>query len=210
MTPHDEAVCAFYCMTARHGGWLELDLRSEAERVTAYHECVTIRDAARLAETVRLAHDRNFEVAVSLPRPQRGWGTVGSASLLWCRVEGTEQVQRAARFRPLPTMVVREGQSSRRLLMWALDDRLPYERVLDFNRRIAYHLRAVQKHADPDRLMVSMPGTVLHVGRSRPVAVTASRLALGERDCPVFGAEQVAGRLKAPPDVKWYEREKAA
>ncbi len=91
-------------------------------------------------------------------------------------------------------MALQEGSSSRRLLLWALEESVDFFSIEEANRRIAYHLRAVQKHGDPDALRVPAPGTFLRVGRSRPVPVVVSRL---EPD--FYTVAGVAGRLKEPP-----------
>jgi hypothetical protein len=131
----------------------------------------------------------------------RPWaGGVSRASMLWCRVEGSDQLERARRFRPLPSIVFAEGSSSRRLLFWPLEAVHPWGEVLAANRRIAYRLRAVQKHGDPDELVFSAPGTCLRSGRARPVPVRVVRLTV-----ETFTLAQVASRLRDPPEVRWYE-----
>jgi hypothetical protein len=156
---------------------------------------------ADLADTVRWLDERHDDdVLLGMPMNRPWAGGVSRASMLWCRVEGSDQLERARRFRPLPSIVFAEGSSSRRLLFWPLEAVHPWGEVLAANRRIAYRLRAVQKHGDPDELVFSAPGTCLRSGRARPVPVRVVRLTV-----ETFTLAQVASRLRDPPEVRWYE-----
>jgi hypothetical protein len=157
---------------------------------------------ADLADTVRWLDERNDDdVLLGMPMNRPWSGGVSKASMLWCRVEGKDQLERARRFKPLPSIVFAEGSSSRRLLFWPLEAVHPWGEVLAANRRIAYRLRAVQKHGDPDELVFCAPGTCMRVGRSRPVPVRVARLSVA-----TFTLAGVVGRLKDPPEQKWWER----
>lgn len=182
--------------------WMPVFQDRDGRSVRNWHR-VGVRGAGGLlASHVRALDElHSYEVAFGLPRRQRGGG-VARGTCLWVRVEGKEQLERARRFRPLPTVALQEGSSSRRLLLWALEESVDFFSLEEANRRIAYHLRAVQKHGDPDGLRVPAPGTFLRVGRSRPVPVVVSRL---EPDFFTVGV--VAGRLKDPPPRDaWLER----
>jgi hypothetical protein len=86
-------------------------------------------------------------------------------------------------------------------VFWPLEAVHSWQQVRDANRRIAYRLRAVQKHGDPDELVFCAPGTCMRAGRSRPVPVRVARLSV-----ETFTLAAVVGRLKDPPDVRWWER----
>lgn len=136
---------------------------------------------------------RSEELHVGLPCKVRfGGPTMGT--VLWVRVEGGGQTARAAAHRPLPTMAVREGRSARRLLLWALDERVPYTTIEDANKRLAYRFGAVQRHGVPENLRVPVPGTFLRVGRTRPVPIVVTRC-----EPEFFSVRDVAGGLKDPP-----------
>jgi hypothetical protein len=198
-----EAVCALYAMTARSGGWIAVRCRQQGATITMQHECGSPSDGARLAHAVRVFDQRfNDELAVTLPRPHRGWETLKESLVLWCRIEGRDQEVRARRFHPRPSLVLQEGDSTRRLLLWALTEPVGWLTCRDANRKLAYHLRAVQKWSDPDALEIPVPGSFLRVGRSKPVPVICSRL-----EADFYGVDRVVGRLREPPPVDaWRER----
>lgn len=136
---------------------------------------------------------RSEELHVGLPCKVRfGGPTMGT--VLWCRIEGGDQLARARKHRPLPSMVLQEGRSSRRVLIWALEERVGYSVIEEANRRLAYRFGAVQRFGVPENLRVPVPGTFLRVGRSRPVPVVTTRL---EPD--FYLVDAVVGRLKDPP-----------
>lgn len=160
------------------------------------------REGRRLiAATVRRLDERfSPEITMCLPRKTRGWGTVTESTVLWARVEGSVQVARAHAFRPSPTIVLRDGASSRRLLLWALERPLGWSDTVRAGKRLAYALHAVQKHSDPEELRIPVPGTCLRLGRKRPAAVRVGRLSYD-----MFTPRELVGQLKDPPDVKWFE-----
>jgi hypothetical protein len=195
MSPHaaqfSEALRALDLLMGWHGGWFPIDYDGDKR---TYHRCGNPRGLVRM---VRTWDERwSEEMLLRLPWPSMSSGGPIGATVLWARVEGKDQVARAQRFRPLPTMVIREGASSRRLLLWALDEWRDYFDVEKANKRIAYRLRSKQCDGLPERLRVPAPGTCLRVGRTRPVPVVVARLE------PVrFSINAVAGRLKDPPPV---------
>jgi hypothetical protein len=172
--------------------WMPVEGRREGRTALWWHKT---GDGRVLAESVQRCDELySDEIVLRLPEPVRFNGGPVGASILWCRIEGTDQLKRARAFRPLPTMVIQEGSSSRRLLIWALREWADYFLVEQMNKRIAYRLRAVQKWGRPERLEVPCPGTCLRVGRSRPIPVVVGRLTTD-----VYTAKAVAGRLREPP-----------
>lgn len=193
MSPHAaqfaETLRALDTVMGWHHPWLPIDYGGDKR---TWHRCGNGRGLERI---VRMWDERwSEEMLLRLPEPDtKGRGPFG-ATVLWARVEGKDQLARARRFRPLPTIVLREGSSSRRLLMWALDEWGDYFDVEKANKRIAYRLHAKQCDGLPERLRVPAPGTCLRIGRTRPVPVVVARLE------PVrFSINAVAGRLKDPP-----------
>jgi hypothetical protein len=148
-----------------------------------------------------LSRDMALEVEVSaVPRPQRGFGTAGLAHCLWVRTEGKKQLEKLARFRPRPTLVLEEGDSTRRIAFWALSEPLNYEWVIRANKRIAHALFAPKKWAEPE-FMFNPPGSCLRDGRARPVLIRVA-----ERNDELYSAKQVVGRLKDAPDPEAWRQ----
>lgn len=189
------AIHALYGIVVHGTGYIELRCHKPGEVAIGHHQRIARGGARLLAETVQRFDERfSEEIAMRLPRHQRGFGTVQRSSVLWCRIEGTREYEKALRHKPRPTMVLQEGTSSRRLLLWGLLDSVGWERCVDLNRRLAYRFGARQNRSDPDLLEIPLPGTCLRVGRSRPVPVRVARLT-GD----VWEADKVAGWLREPP-----------
>ena len=199
MSPHastfGDALAAMDAILGWSPGARYMPVELTATRTTFWHRCGQPGDGARLARVVRW-HDQRLdtEIRLGVPQAKAKGGGVSFVTALWAVVEGTDQLQRARRFRPLPSLVLQAGAGSKRWLVWALEDRLDYFAAQDANRKIAYHLRATQKHGDVDRAWFPAPGSCLRLDRSRPVPVRVARLTTD-----VFCAESVVGRLREPP-----------
>jgi hypothetical protein len=76
--------------------------------------------AGRTDRLERSLHD-GAGIAIGLPLGRREAGGPTGATIVWARIAGASQYSRALKFKPLPTMVLQEGRSTRRLLIWALD-----------------------------------------------------------------------------------------
>lgn len=150
------------------------------------------RTARRLIQIDRLD---NHQLAVGLAVRRHGIVGPGTATIIWARVAGTKQLELARAFRPLPSLVLAEGDSSRRLLIWSLNQPLDHARVQRANKRLAYHFGAVQLAGDPDRLRIQAPGTFVREG-ARPVLVAPARLSTDSW----HDAGQIVGRLRDPPE----------
>ncbi len=185
-----------------HGVWMPLEHWSERDgRRTDW---TRLQDPGLLTAWVSSCDHEARQVLLGLPRERFGGG-VAVASLLWVMTEGGEQTKRLQAFRPLPSMVLRVGSGSLRLSFWALESALRSQDVERANKRLAYSLGAVQKHADPDRLEIPAPGTCVREGRTRPAPVTVSRLSVDS--C----GWDIVGRLKDPPDADaWRDRQQGA
>lgn len=193
-----EALIALDYFMGFAGGWMPVDQHVTGRTLHNWHHTGTAESGRLLAETVRRCDERwSHEISFGIPQRYRAAG-VTRGTVLWARVEGGEQVKLAHRFRPYPSVVLQDGSSSRRLLLWPLEHTIDWFELRQFNRRLAYRFKAVQKHADPDALRVPAPGTFLRVGRSRPAPVVVTRLSTAS-----FTAEEVVGRLKDPPEVTW-------
>jgi hypothetical protein len=97
----------------------------------------------------------------------------------------------------LPGIVLQEGSSSRRLLLWPLEVVVPWTVSYAANRRLAYKFGATQKWADADLLRIPAPGSCLREGRDRPSPIRVARLTTVS-----FRPEQFAASrwLKDPPE----------
>ena len=120
-------------------------------------------------------------------------GVEGEPTILWAWISGTAQVQRAHRFRPKPSMVLRMGASSERLLIWALREAIPVMLCEGANKRLSYAFRAPYTRSTVESLRI--PLTTLTANRKRLVPVEVTRMELE----PMFLRSEVVGRLKEPP-----------
>lgn len=193
-----DALNAFQCIAAWSGSFIPITTSAWGPRELMWRR----GPSSDLAETVRYLDEQgDVEVRLGIPHHTITAGGVTNASMLWAYITGDEQLQRARRLRPLPSLVFAEGASNRRWLMWALDRVLSWSEVKDANRRIAYALRAVQKYGDPDAAWIPAVGTCVREGRARPVPVRCARLTTA-----TYTPQQVVGRLKAPPEqTKWWD-----
>jgi hypothetical protein len=153
---------------------------------TCWIPCARPRALARL-----LTAD---DVYVSLvPRTARDVFALAPAWVIWARLEAPECAIRLARFRPAPSLVAREGASSRRIALWALSEPLQGAWTTRATERLAYALKGRRGAADASTLLPS-PFTRLTVGRRTPNQVyveftsdtytTARQIVGGLRDAP--------------------------
>ena len=82
------------------------------------------------------------EILLGMPVGWRGSQHADVVSMLWARVEGEKQLAFAKAHRPLPSMILQEGTSTRRWLIWMLEETIRWARAKDYNRRLAYAFRA--------------------------------------------------------------------
>lgn len=190
----DEALQFLLVSTTWWGGRLRLRLGSWPLSDTIWRSWPD--DLAGMVRWLDERHDD--DVLIGLPWEHARSGGVSRVSVLWARVEGEEQLRWAKAFRPLPTMILQEGSTTRRWLLWALEEPVGYFDAVDFNRRLAYRFRGVQKWSDPDLLWLPAPGTCLRSDRARPVPIRVSRVTTA-----TFRAGDVAGALKQPPEPVW-------
>src|SRR5215831_18973229 len=156
---------------------------------------------AELARRAERYDDRDAQVEIGLPERRRQAGPT-QCTVLWAWVETRDSAKRAARFRPLPAVVLRMGKSCRRLCLWPLGEILPWAAVESSNKRLAYALHAPQKYAKPEALRIPLPGTFLRLGRKVPAPIVTTRLELDSYD-----RGRVTGRLKEPPRP-WVQRQR--
>lgn len=158
---------------------------------------VQVGDLRRYRELIDwLGRGMSLEIEVSaVPRPVRDHGTAGGASVFWVRTEGSKQLALLERFRPRPTIVLEEGDSSRRTALWGLTVPLSYEWLVRGNKRLAHGLKASKKWAEPE-FMFNPPGSCLRDGRARPVLIRTAE----SNEQAVYRPGDVVGRLRDAPD----------
>jgi hypothetical protein len=113
--------------------------------------------------------------------------------VLWARLEAPECAPLLARMRVGPTLVIREGQSSRRTALWALSAPLEGPWIIRATERLAHVLKGRRGAASPTSLIPS-PFTRITIGRARPSScfieyesetfATAREIVGGLRDAP--------------------------
>lgn len=139
--------------------------------------------------------DRELEV-LAVPRGRPRWNIARDAVTgLWVRTETRESVERLERFRRPATIVLQEGDSARRVALWAVTTPHRVDQALRANRRLAHALGTPKKFADPDEFAFSPPGTFLRHGRKRPVPVTVASYT-GR----VYAPRELYGGLRDAPD----------
>lgn len=197
----DEALQWLLISSTWWGGHLRVRLGSQPPHQVCYRRWRDPGQFGDLPGLVRqLENDHDDEILLGLPVLQRGHQHADVVSMLWARIEGNKQLAYAKAHRPLPSMILREGTSTRRWLLWCLEEKVQWARAAQLNRRLAYRFRAVQRHADPDTLWLPAPGTCARDGRARPVAIRVPRFTLD-----TYFAGEVAGHLQDPPEPTWME-----
>lgn len=191
MSP-SEAFSALNLLLGWESPWIPVYGHADARTADLWHQA-SQRNASAVLHALC---DRREGACVGPGQRTTQDGGPTSLTILWARVQGSEQEKRAHRFRPLPTLVLREGSSTRRLLIWALTAPLRYEDCYAANRRIAYRLGAKQKDGRPEFLRIPAPGQP--AGRG---TVDVTRL-----EGVAYVPGDVVGRLKDPPEPKWERR----
>jgi hypothetical protein len=80
--------------------------------------------------------------------PRRPGGGFNEANCLWARLESTKNANALRRFRPAPTLVLREGRSIKRTAIWSLSTPLDLVWLERANARLSYRLGTKLKHGD--------------------------------------------------------------
>lgn len=116
------------------------------------------------------------------------------SALLWAATGSGGAVSRLRTFRPLPSVVIREGVTTRYVAFWALEE--PPADLEHALRKIGHHLGGPNKYAGAKQSFTfHLPGTILRAGRQRPLPVELVRY-----EPEIVTAAQVLGRLREPPD----------
>lgn len=161
-----------------------------------------------LAHYVELHEELCCDQEASLARKERGWGPATFFPVLWCRMEAKDA---AARLRatagrgsrvPVPTIVLREGRSSRYTAFWALEQvSRSYPEILRANERLSWFLGGRRGYANPDNFFFAPPGSVIRKPKKAPCSVMATRCGTES-----YELAQVVGGLKDAPDADGWRK----
>ena len=131
----------------------------------------------------------------AVPRMQENSITWGAAHILWLRLDRPDCAERLARLPVGPTLVVREGRSSRRYALWALSRPLSGDWIDRANARLSHACKGRRGAGGASQLILS-PFT---------------RITTGKRDVDVYQEyesqtyatpREIVGRLPDAPDAK--------
>lgn len=149
---------------------------------------VPCQDRRRFA---RLLGDDDVTVSL-VPRTDRDALALGSAHVLWARLESPACATGLAQLPVSPSLVVREGGSSRRWALWALSRPLSGDWITQANERISFALKGRRGAADASACFPSPFTRLTH--KARPVKLYA------EYESGSYAtARQIVGRLRDAP-----------
>lgn len=179
-------------------GYLEFRFRAEGQWQGPHYV-----NTAQRAACLRLMRMEHSSVgAIPRRRPERGY--LAEANVIWARLQTAKHAEALARFRPAPTLVLREGKSPRRTALWALATPLSLDWAERANKRIAHAIGCPKKFGDAEQDF-HPPGTTLVLG-AKPVQVWAEHLDPGA----LFLARGVVGHLRDAPAAFDWKKERAA
>lgn len=200
--PLEDALTVLWGCVASGRGFLPLRWWHETEG-RQEHDVSSPRRFRGLIQHLGVEHELSIPACC---RHERARGAAaGEIFSVWVRCESGESGERLGRFRPAPTIVLREGGTARRTAFWAVTRRHTVEQALRANRRLAHSLRAPKKHGSPDDFWFAPCGTFLRDGRARPVPVVVESCTGA-----VYRPREVYGWLRDAPDPDaWRNREAA-
>lgn len=189
-----EVLDAVWAMTAVEDHFLRVDwLTRDGYRRQWDVPAAELRAWRGMVEV--LSEDRDVTIAAA-PRRRPGFGSSDLARCLWARVDSKRQQDALRAFRPSPTLVMQEGETTRLVALWALDRPLGYEWLIRANKRIAHRLGAAKKWSAPE-FSFPAPGSCLRTDRVRPVLVHVEFFDSGG----LFRPRDVVAGLKDAPDA---------
>jgi hypothetical protein len=169
-----------------------------------YHQLQIEHDTVWLPCSNRRAFTRLIvagDCMVSVvPRTTRHPLDLGQAWVLWTRLERPGCAEKLSRLAVAPTLVLREGRSSRRTALWALSAPLWGEWITRATERLSYALGGRRGAADASALIPS-PFTRQTFGRRTPARVYQEF----ESDSRATAREIVGGLRDAPDPDAWRE-----
>jgi hypothetical protein len=136
----------------------------------------------------------------AVPRTAPDAYALGPAWVLWARLERPACATLLGRLPVGPTLVLREGSSSRRTALWALSEPLDGDWITRATERLAHHLEGRRGAADASALIPS-PFTRITVGRVRP-----SQIRVEYESEEISTARQIVGRLRDAPSTDGWRQ----
>lgn len=136
-----------------------------------------------------------------VPRTMHDELALGSSWVLWARLETPDAAKRLARFRVGPTLVIREGASSRRTALWALSEPLSGEWITKATERLSNTLKGRRGAADPSATFPSPFGQIT-LDRARPSRCYVEY----ESETRATARQIVGGLVDAPAPHDWRQR----
>lgn len=168
-------------------GYHEIQCRSSEGSARLWIPC----DRRRALERI-LRSDDCFISAV--PRSREDSFALGDAHVLWARLDRPECGDRLARLPVGPTLVVREGRSSRRYALWALSRPLYGDWIDRANGRLAHACKGRRRAGDASALILSPFTRLTNAAHSVSVYV--------EYESDSYAtAREIVGRLSEAPSL---------
>lgn len=135
----------------------------------------------------------------AVPRESRDSFSIGDAHVLWARLDRPEAGERLGKVPLAPTLVLREGRSSRRYALWALSRPLSGEWIDRANARLSHACRGRRGAGEATQLVLSPFTRITTAARPVPIEI--------EYESDTYAtARQIVGRLPdAPATDGWRQ-----
>lgn len=167
-------------------GFHEIECRYSEGAARIWMPCERRRPFARI-----LSADDCFVSAV--PRTERNSFAIGPAHILWARLDRPDCADRLARLPVGPTLVVREGRSSRRYALWALSRPVSGDWIDRANARLSHACKGRRGAGTATQLILSPFTRLTNAHRAVRVYV--------EYESETYAtAREIVGRLSDAPD----------
>ena len=157
--------------------WHEVSLLDDGRRVTCWIPC---HHRERLT---RLLDAEDCKVS-AVPRRRKDDLSYGPAHMLWAYLSKPESCARLQRFDPAPTLVWREGRSSRRWVAWSLSRPISGAWIQKATERLAHALGGLRRAASPSTLIASPFSGKWWAEHWKPETYTARQIVGHLRDAP--------------------------
>lgn len=139
---------------------------------------------------IRLLEVDGCELSL-VPRAQPDRLSWSFSHLLWAHLKTGEAEEQLMRFRPAPTVVIRDGETKFRWALWALSRPLRDEWIERGNARLNHRLRGLRRAGNPETLMPS-PFT--------------GRMFFEHHWPQMLEPRQIVGHLREAPDPSGWKR----
>lgn len=201
--PQDRALGLYLAMVAGDSprtSYLEIRWKL-ADRAGMGQEFVPLFDLDRAARMIVNRAQATDTYVGAAPRTERkgGLDAIERVHCLWIDCDGRESIERVARFRPLPSIVIRSGSDGHAHAYWPLSTAVPPSCAKRANQRLALALNADRAATDAARIM--RPPLTWNHKHEPSRAVKCTRLELD-----TFTLAEVIGPLPDHPDDRPRDR----